>query len=304
MTTIKILVRLFCLLLLISSLSSCNVLKRTFGFRDSLVDFPPGEYSGFAKIIDDTEAPVPAVEPAPAKPLPDSPKAPEITADKNGQTTNGAPAIISMSDILQEPEIDPKAKAIKLTFLPREEGLTDAVGVLTLENDSQKFSWRCEGNNKDTWNLEFVKDNNVYSAIHTVFNFTGVAFVNDFENKINGRLYLDRDGKNARYSVEVYQYFPPNIVPPKDALSIKAGDPIELEVAKTGIDSSIIKAYMLGGEKKELKEVEVQKIEKDPKKGNLKIFLTTDKAASKGDYNLFLVRSKRFKSNLLPFKIQ
>ncbi|MCE2929116.1 MAG: hypothetical protein LW817_05755 [Candidatus Caenarcaniphilales bacterium] len=314
--------------LIVFSLSACAPFKKMLGLKETSLDFPPGEYIGEARLIGITDSPDAKPEagadqakaeekkpeekkveekkpeekkPAEAKPAEGAKPGEESLAEAPAEEAKPA---ISMADILEVYKItDRNSKEVKLTFLPREEGLTDAIGVLTLDNDSQRFYWRSEGNNKDTWNIQLVKDNNVYSAIHSTFRFVGVVNAGEFENKVEGRLYVDKDTKVTEYFIKAYQHFNPILVMPKEAPAIKAGDPLELEVQKTGDDSSIIKAYAIGGEKKELMELEIQRIEKD-KDAKFKIFIATAKELTKGDYNLFLVRSKRFKSNLLAFKIQ
>jgi hypothetical protein len=120
-----------------------------------------------------------------------------------------------------------------------------------------------------------------------------------------GRLHLNYDADEKDYYIEAYQYFKPEIIPGKDAISIKAGDPITIDVAKVGADEEALQVTLKLKPVPPAAEFEtplvIQSIAKTDK--GTKMTLTTDKQYAKGDYSLWITRSGTHKSNRIPVKI-
>jgi len=245
--------RFFSLILLFFSLTACSTFNTMIGIEEEIVDFPPGEYIGTAKLV-------------------------KLGEDKP-------------SDLIIE--------KVKLNFIPKEPGITDGVGVLTMNDESQRFYWRTEGNNTDTWNVLFTKDNNLYSSINNTFKFDGVVTSSETENKIEGRLYFDYDSSITQYFINASQFFKPKILPPKAAIAIKGGDSFDIQAEKVGEDQEELEAILSkGATEKEAavtKTLEIKQMTSD--KGVSTITLATEKGLSKGDYSLQIIRSKEYKSN-------
>lgn len=188
---------------------------------------------------------------------------------------------------------------IKLNFIPKESGLTDGVGVLTMNDESQRFYWRTEGNSSDTWNVLFTKDNNLYSNLNNAFKFDGIVTSSEIENKIEGRLYFDYDSSITQYFVNAAQVFKPKILPPKAVIAIKGGDSFDIKAEKVGDDQEELEVFLSkAATEKEAavnKTLAIKQMLSD--KGVSTLTITTQKGLSKGDYSLQIVRSKEYKSN-------
>jgi hypothetical protein len=280
-------------ILLPLSLSSCADIKTIMGVVEPNKDCPPGEYIGTAKEIKPGEV---LPEPTVATPVLPSPPA---VLEVNGSTINGASAQVAAA----LPAL-PQGDAIKINFLPSSGGV-DGLGVLLFHNNSERFYWKNDGNNTNTWNVLFNKDQNIYTNIQNSFKFDGLITASEVENKLEGRLHLNYDAEEKDYYVEAYQYFKPEIIPAKDAISIKAGDPITIDVAKIGADEDALQITFKLKPVPPATEFEtqlvIQSIAKTDK--GTKMTLTTDKQYAKGDYSLWITRSGVHKSNRIPVKI-
>ncbi len=273
------------------SLSSCADLKAIMGIVEPNKDFPPGEYVGIAREIKPGEPEpesVPEVPPVPTPPA---------VLEVNGSTINGATA-----QATAPVPTKPKGDTIKITFLPRN-GNVDGIGVLLFHNNSERFYWRNDGNNANAWNILFNKDQNLYTNIQNNFKFDGLITASEVENKLVGRLHLNYDSAENDYYVEASQNFKPEIIPGKEAISIKAGDPLVIDVAKIGSDEEALQVTLkatTAGTNFET-QLPIQSIAKTDK--GTKMTLTTDKQYAKGDYSLWITRSAEHKSNKVPIKI-
>lgn len=194
---------------------------------------------------------------------------------------------------------------IKLNFIPKEAGLTDGVGVLTMNDESQRFYWRTEGNSTDTWNVLFTKDNNLYSSINNTFKFDGLVTSSEIENKIEGRLYFDYDSSITQYFVEASQIFKPTILPPKAPIAIKAGDSFDIEAEKVGAEQAELEVLIskAATEKEEAVNAELTIKQMLSDKGITTLSIGTEKSLSKGDYSLQILRSKDYKSNTIVLTV-
>lgn len=294
------------LILLLTSLSGCQEIKHLFGIKEKKKDLPAGEYIGLAKKIDEN-----------------------IAATLNGaaaSTDNGQAASVNVND--------GSGVEVKISFLAKDPDMVDGVGVLIINNDSQRFYWRNDGNSENVWNVLFRKDQNIFSNMQNDFKFDGLVTSSEVENKLTGRLHFNYDSQMSDYYVEAYQNFKPEIIPPKTAIEAKAGDPIILDVAKIGEDQEALEVKLkpnappaegetagAGAEtataptngatanganaasapKDPTITLTIQQIQKD-KKG-IKLTTVTDKALVKGDYTLYILRSSKHKSNTIPVKI-
>lgn len=293
-------------ILLLTSLSACQEIKGLFGIKEKKKDLPAGEYIGLAKKID------------------------EVTATSNNGTAaqssnNGTTAGVNVND--------GSGIEVKISFLAKDPDLIDGVGVLVINNDSQRFYWRNDGNSQDVWNVLFRKDQNIFSNIQNDFKFDGIITASEIENKLSGRLHFNYDSQMSDYYVEAYQIFKPEIIPPKAAIEVKAGDPIVLDVTKIGNDQEALEVKlkpsapvaeanaaetapasttvngsaavngntaMPESPKDPTITLSIQQIQQD-KKGT-KLTVLTDKTLAKGDYTLYILRSGKHKSNVVPVK--
>ncbi len=324
-------------------------MKGLLGVKEDVLDFPPGEYIGKAKLIGEKASDAAATENGAAqtsetkaageaaktaKPETAATKetAPAKTAEKEtakaaekkeaGKEGEAKPAegaelkepekavdtgVLEAQPILVNPMAGIPGVDVRITFLPKEKGFTDGIGILFINQTSHRFIWRSNGNNKDTWNILFTKDNNVYSNLQLNFNFDGVLTSSNVENKLMGRIYIDDDSKVSEYYIEAYQTSKPKILPPKEALAIKGGDDIVIDVEKVGENPEEIRAILTGipSEKQaaSINELKVKNIEYDPKKGIYKVYIMTAKTLGKGEYTLYLIRSNAYKSNSIPIKV-
>lgn len=236
------------------SLSSCINIKELLGFNTLTVNFPPGDYVGTAKQI------------------------------QNGTTLE-------------------LAEAVKLTFLPKEVELQDGIGVLVMKNNSQRFFWRTDGNNTDSWNVLFHKDQNLYTNMQESFKFDGLITASEIQNKLEGRLHFNNHTEMSDYYIEAFQNFPPELYPPKEAIEIKGGDDIVIAVGKIGKDQDAIQVLYKENEgKKEAQAFVIRKIETTKEGTN--IVLATDKKIKKGSYSLYLLRGTDYKTQSLPFEVK
>jgi hypothetical protein len=301
------------LILLFFCLTGCSDLKSMLGFESNPVDFPPGEYMGTAKLIIPGQEEVVEVPPeAPPVPLAklDDTNTPTETAEQGAEATAETTVKPFVDDY---PPENPKVaysknlKAIKMTFLPKESGIHEGIGVLTFDNSSQRLFWRANGNNKDTWDLQFSKDNNLYTSLHSNMNFTGIVKSSEVENFIEGKLHLDLDGNVTEYFVQAYQYFKPEIIPPKEALKSAGGTNLDITVAKTGEDPENFRVLMISKTDKENKKpLEFASVKPAKDAGQKIISLILDKEIAQGDYWLVLERKnndRRFVSNKIMLTI-
>jgi hypothetical protein len=311
----SVLKKYLALILLFFLLSGCSDLQTMLGFQAKNLDFPPGEYIGTAKLIipwqDDLPEQAPA-QPAPITPLAklDDSNTPTETAEQ-GTEGNAEPAIKPFID--EYPPENPtiayskNLKPIKLSFLPKDSGLIDGVGILTFDNNSQKLFWRANGNNKDFWNLQFAKDNNLYTNLHSNMNFTGTVKASEIENFIEGKLHIDLDGTITEYFIQAYQYFKPEIIPPKEALKSAGGTNLDITVTKTGDDPENFRVLMISKTDKENKKpLDIASIKPAKEAGQKIISLVLEKEIAQGDYWLILERKnqdRRFSSNKIMLTI-
>ncbi|MBT6843664.1 MAG: hypothetical protein HOA17_07715 [Candidatus Melainabacteria bacterium] len=240
------------LLVVLCSSTACIDIKKMIGLDTSIVDFPPGDYPGTARLI-----------------------------------TNGEAAEV--------------AELIKVTFLPKSMDLKDGIGVLQMQNNSQRFFWRTDGNNTDSWNVLFHKDQNLYTSLEESFEFDGLIKATEIQNILEGRLHINNSSVIRDYFIEGSQVFPPSIIPGKDALEVKAGDEFSINVAKIGDDEEAIKVFYKSAETKKLEKMEILKLARNDE--GIQLFFATDKKMKKGAYTLYFERGAEYKSNTISFTV-
>lgn len=207
---------------------------------------------------------------------------------------------------LDEEEVtESKSEIIKINFIPKDPGITDGVGVLTMNDESNRFFWRAEGNNTGVWSVLFSKDSNLYSNLQEIFNFDGILSQSEIENKLEGRLYFDYDSKISQYFVTASQIFKPILVPPKEAITIKGGDSFEVRAEKLGNDQDLVEFVLsrpaTEKEAEYSKPLNIESINKD--KETFVIKLKTEKGLAKGGYSLRLTRDQDYKSNTIGITV-
>lgn len=263
------------------------------GIEEEKIDFPPGEYIGTAKLVQTGDKKI-ALETKPEAKPESKPEA-KLELKPEPKLENGANAEEEIKPAL----LDSNLEKIKLNFIAKDPGITDGVGVLTMNDESQRFFWRSEGNNLDTWNVLFTKDNNLYSNIQNAFKFDGIVTQSEIENKIEGRLYFDYDTVITQYFVEASQIFKPKIIPAKEGISIKGGDSFDIQVEKAGEDQELLEVILSRAATDKLEALTESLTIKQmaTEKGLAKITLATVKGLAKGDYSVKLIRSKDYTSN-------
>ena len=207
---------------------------------------------------------------------------------------------------LDEEEVtESKSEKIKINFIPKDPGITDGVGILTMDDESRRFFWRAEGNNTGIWSVLFSKDSNLYSNLNEIFNFDGVLSQSEIENNLEGRLYFDYDSKISQYFVTASQIFKPVLIPPKEAIAIKGGDSFEVRAEKLGDDQDLLELVLsrtaTEKEAEYSKSLNIESITKD--KGSSVIKLKTEKGLAKGVYSLRLTRDQDYKSNTISITV-
>lgn len=192
---------------------------------------------------------------------------------------------------------------IKVTFLPKSADLKDGIGVLVMRNNSQRFFWRTDGDNQNSWNVLFHKDQNLYSSMSESFNFDGLISASEVRNQLEGRLHFTDNVNSEDFFIQASQIFKPEILEPKEAIEIKAGEEFEIAVAKVGKDRDAIKVFYKANEGDKNGELEISKFTINPKEGT-RLGLVTTKKFTKGNYSLYLERDGQQLSNKIGFTIK
>ena len=194
---------------------------------------------------------------------------------------------------------DAEAIEMSVNFLPKEEGMKDAIGILIFNNISERFMWRNDGNNKNLWNVLFTKDNTVFSDIKESFEFSGIVKHNPMRNTIEGKLKRIVEDEITPYYIKGEQVFKPSLQKPKEAIVVKAGEGFSIN-AET-IDPGEITVYLENAEGEE-EELEIETSAE--KKGIHTLSFLTSKDTAKGKYKIFVKRSDGEVTKKLGIEVQ
>jgi hypothetical protein len=198
-------------------------------------------------------------------------------------------------------EEEPEATEVKISFLPKESGFKDAIGILVFDNTSDRFLWRSDGNNNNIWNIMFKKDNTIYSNLKDSFEFSGVIKSSDMKNTLEGKLTRIIDEKEKLYYFKTSQIFQPKIESPETPIAVKAGEDISINATK--IDPEKIKILMSPMEG-EAEPQEMAITNTILEKGVHTLTLTSSKDQAKGKYKISIDRDDGEKSKPIIIEIK
>ncbi|NQY78695.1 MAG: hypothetical protein HRT47_00090 [Candidatus Caenarcaniphilales bacterium] len=200
-----------------------------------------------------------------------------------------------------------KAQDIKVNMFPMDVQYKQGVGVIDISNRSYKFNWESDSVlDANTWNISFSKDNNLYASLNDNFSFTGILQQKDIGLELKGTITIKDsiEGEKTPYYLNAAKYVDPEIIVKGEGLTATAEEPLTLEVAAAGDDSDLIEIHMESlAEDGEKHELEVGSIKKDKNGKTTLITSIISKDFAKGDYNLYIVRSGKFKSNKIKVTI-
>jgi len=190
---------------------------------------------------------------------------------------------------------------VVISFLPKEKGFQDAVGILVFENSSDRFLWRSTGNNKNLWNIMFLKDNTIFTNMNESFEFTGFIKASSLGNKLEGKLIKKADASEKQFFIEAEQIFLPELVVPKEAISISAGSEIALNAKKIDPQSSIV---VLKNDTENAEEMTMSISNAQVKDDIFTFAIATTKEFEKGKYKAFIRREDGKESNAIDIEIK
>ncbi len=201
----------------------------------------------------------------------------------------------------KEAKDEKKEFDVAISFLPKEDGYKDAIGILVFNHISDRFLWRSDGNNNNIWNLMFTKDNTMFTNIKDSFEFSGVIKSSEIKNTLEGKLIRLLDEKEETYYINASQIFNPELETPKEALAAKAGE--EFTIVASKIDPEKVKVLMqaLEGEA-ELQQVNITNLVTE--KDGHSISFSTSKDFKKGKYKVYLEREDGKKSKSIIVEIK
>ena len=219
----------------------------------------------------------------------------------------GGPKDIPLGEYLGSAELmtTEKDKAekseVKISFLPKESGLKDAIGVLVFNNNSDRFLWRSDGNNNNIWNIMFTKDNTIYSNLKDSFEFSGIIKSSDTRNSLEGKLTKITNEKESVYYFKAFQIFKPDIETPEAPIAVKAGE--EISINATKVDPEKLKVLMTPVEGEgEAQEVSISN--STVEKGVYTLTFASSKDMAKGKYKISLEREDGEKSRSITVEIK
>jgi len=197
-----------------------------------------------------------------------------------------------------------KSRYVKIVLLPLDPADDIGIGMLTFRNITQRFYWEAKGNGKDTWNIQFAKDNNIYTRLTYGFDFTGTLRKSNTGFELTGSLHVSNEGKEEDFVLETYRHLYPE-------LTVLAADKSEfttdVEIQLSGkhfadeASDNVLK-FVEQKSKKEFK-VPAGSVRIDDAEKNV-LTIMPDKKWPKGDYQLSLTRNGEFKSNTISIKLK
>ncbi len=202
-----------------------------------------------------------------------------------------------------KPKID-KSRLVKIVLLPLDPADDVGIGMLTFRNITQRFYWEAKGNGKDTWNIQFAKDNNVYTKLTYGFDFTGTLRKSSVGFELSGSLHISNEGKEDDYFLETYRYMYPELVAPAaDKAEFVLGADIQLNGKYFSSEPSenVLKFTEIKSQKQF--EAPVSSVRTEDSENNV-LTIMADKKWAKGEYQLFLTRGGEYKSNTITIKLK
>lgn len=219
----------------------------------------------------------------------------------------GGPKDIPLGEYIGEAKLmstDDKEQVVqevKISFLPKEPGFKDAIGVVVFNNSSDRFLWRSDGNNSNIWNIMFSKDNTLYSSLEDSFEYSGIIKASSLRNTLEGKLTKIVDGKEIIYYITAAQVFKPELVRPEAPLVVKPGEEVIINASKLDPDKTKVLLTALEGEA----ETQVMTITNSiEEKGVFSLTFATSKDLSKGKYRVNLERDDGQKSKAITIEIK
>ncbi len=309
--------RLAFIILLLSSLTACSMFQ---GLVDKIIpgankdsNIPVGEFVGTwiyqdpklqeAEELSKAAATVNPV--TPNEPVQADPKSPENKKDENKKNAEPNKKEETKPEATSQAAPKPdKAHMVKIVLLPMDTVDEVGAGVLTFKNISQKFYWQAKGNNKDTWQIQFAKDNNVYSKLTYAFDFTGLLRKASVGYELSGTLHINNEGKDEDYSLETYRYMYPELVAlPEDKQQIALGTELALngKYFSANASENLLKFTEVKSQKQF--EAPATAVRTEDSENNV-LTLMTDKKWAKGEYQVFLQRGTEYKSNTITIKLK
>lgn len=209
----------------------------------------------------------------------------------------------------KEPVLEPKensAGKVNITIFPADVNSSGGNGILELDNRSQRFYWKADGDNKSKiWNLLFKKDNNIYTQITEGFNFTGSIQVTDTKRILSGTL-ITRDiseESEKEYFLSAFQYINPEIIIGKEAPGVAAGETLILECMHCGSNPEALVIKATNNMDNKSLDLKIDRIEKNPDDTPNKLIIKTEKELAKGEYSAYIVRDELYESHSFLFNI-
>lgn len=202
-----------------------------------------------------------------------------------------------------KPKID-KSRLVKIVLLPLDPADDVGIGMLTFRNITQRFYWEAKGNGKDTWNIQFAKDNNVYTKLTYGFDFTGTLRKSSVGFELSGSLHISNEGKEDDYFLETYRYMYPELVAPAaDKAEFALGADIQLngKYFSSEATENVLKFTEVKSQKQF--EAPVSSVRTEDSENNV-LTIMADKKWAKGEYQVFLTRAGEYKSNTITIKLK
>lgn len=327
----KYLKSLAALLLVSSLLSGCQLQEMIFGSGKHEATVPVGDFDGSWKYQDPLAAEE-NIRKSVKKRLgePDLVEAQELNADKKDKKALAALEKAQAEELSKIEEENKKIKAdydakveelvqkqltnnenrdVKITLLPLDPADDVGLGIIVFRNSSHRFFWEAKGNRKDTWNIQFTKDNNVYTNITYGFNFSGFMKKSNIGYDLNGALHINDQGQEENIFIETRRILDPELFELKaeDAIG-KMGESITISGKHFDEDPSKNKITLNALESKKdpapKYEPEIANLDtKDPENNSFTIKIPK-KEWEKGKYSLTLLRGDGKKTNTVTIEIQ
>ena len=204
-----------------------------------------------------------------------------------------------------------------INLFPMKEEFQQGVGILKFNEASYKFFWETDSVEDTTWDISFVKDNNIYADLNLSFSFTGIIEEKPTESALTGSLVFklsdaikdegDSSFKKYEYSLETFIHNNPEIIASKDAaegLKAKAGEKLSLICKLSGDKRSDIKIILEKLDDQSKKELNIAQLEVNPDTNENNITVLIPEDLEKSEYMLAVERSGKFLSNSVALTVE